>query len=271
MDPLTIVLQALQLGASLIGQGVTSEIGKDLYVKLKDAISHRSSSSSGLVAAITGYENKPERYESVLEAELVDSKLFNEQEILAIASEILQKSASADYRNNSGAINMGTGTQNNVFGGQTNTTTNNYGGQTNIETQNNTYGLKAEKITAIGLIKKISSRHKSLENLPPGEANNLWGKLEEIAADSQLTRAFYAESSQSARLVKIFQLLVAYCCYFCNRSPVPQGEFKYSSQNDYYRAMQQLVTGSKFSVEIDSIVRDKEMARLLASIRQSNF
>lgn len=271
MDPLTIVLQAFQVGASLIGQGATGEMGKDLYLKLKNAISHRSAPGSGLVAAISGYENKPKVYKSVLEAELVDSKLFDEQEILAIANELLQKHATADYRNNSGAINMGSGTQNNIFGGQTNTTTNNYGGQTSIGTQNNTYGLESEKITAVGLIRKISSQHKSLENLPPSEANNLWSKLENIGSDSQLTKDFYPESSQSTKLVRIFQLLVAYCCYFYNQSPVPQGKFKYSSQNDYYRAMQQLVTGSKFSVEIDSIVRDKEMARLLASIRQSNF
>jgi hypothetical protein len=271
MDPLSIVLQALQLGASLISQGATNEVGKDLYVKLKNAISHRSPFSSGLVAAINGYENKPKVYESVLEAELVDSKLFNEQEILAIANEILQRHTPGDYPNNSGAINMGPGTQNNIFGGQTNSTTNNYGGQTNIRTQNNSYGLEAEKITAIGLIKQISSRHKKLENLPPGEASNLWSRLEEIASDSQLTKDFYPESNQAAQLVKIFQLIVAYCCYFFNRYPVPQREFTYSSKNDYYRVMQQLVTDSKFSVELDSIVRDKDMAYLLSSIRQSNF
>ena len=284
MDPLTIVLQALQLGASLISQGATNEIGKDLYVKLKDTISHRSSSNSGIVAAINGYENKPNVYSTVLEAELIDSKLFNEQEILAIANEILQKSTSADYRNNSGNINTGSGTQHNQqisggtqnFGSGNQTTisggqTSNYGGQTTIGTQNNTYGLEAEKITAIGLIKKISSRHKSLENLPPGEANNLWSKLEEIAGDTQLTKDFYSESSQSAQLVKIFQLLVAYCCYFSNRSPVPRREFSYSNQNDYYRAIEQSVTGIRFAVEIDSIVRDKNLADFLRSVRQSNF
>ena len=114
MDPLSIVLQALQLGASLISQGATSEIGKDLYVKLKDAIFHRSSSNSGLVAAINGYENKPNVYGSVLEAELVDSKLFDEQEILAIANQILQRNPSVDYRNNSGNINNVSGDRKSV-------------------------------------------------------------------------------------------------------------------------------------------------------------
>ena len=287
MDPLSIVLQALQLGASLISQGATNEVGKDLYVKLKNAISHRSLPDSDLISAISKYENKPKRYESILEAELVDSKIFNEQEVLAIAKKILQHSGSnADYRNNSGNINAGSGVQNNQqnyggtqyfgnierqIGNNVENQTNNYGAQTRIGTQNNTYGLEAEKITAIGLIKKISSRHKSLENLPPGEANNLWSKLEEIAGDTQLTKDFYSESSQSAQLVKIFQLLVAYCCYFSNRSPVPRREFSYSNQNDYYRAIEQSVTGFRFSVEIDSIVRDKDLADFLRSVRQSNF
>ena len=286
MDPLSIVLQALQLGASLISQGATNEVGKDLYVKLKNAISHRSLPDSDLISAISKYENKPKRYESILEAELVDSKIFNEQEVLAIAKKILQYSRStADYRNNSGNINAGSGVQNNQqnyggtqyfgnierqIGNNVENQTNNYGAQTRIGTQNNTYGLEAEKTTAIGLIKKISSRHKSLENLPPGEANNLWSKLGEIAGDVQLTKDFYPEP-QSAQLVKIFQLLVAYCCYFSNRSPVPQREFSYSNQNDYYRAIEQSVTGFRFSVEIDSIVRDKNLADFLRSVRQSNF
>ena len=277
MDPLTIVLQALQLGASLISQGATSEIGKDLYVKLKDAIYHRSPSHSGLVAAINGYENKPNVYGNVLEAELVDSKLFNEQEILSIANEILQRNPSVDYRNNSGNINTSSGIQYNqkISGGNQNfgsgNQTNFSGGQTNVGTQNNIYGAASEKFTAIGLIKKISSRHKSLENLPPGEANNLWSKLEEIAGDAQLTKDFYPENSQSAQLVKIFQLLVAYCCYFSNRSPVPRREFSYSSQNDYYRAIEQSMTGFRFTVEIDSIVQDKNLAHFLRSVRQPNF
>ena len=277
MDPLSIVLQALQLGASLISQGATNEIGKDLYVKLKDAISCRSSSNSGLVAAINGYENKPNVYSNVLEAELVGSKLFNEREILAIANEILQRNPFADYRNNSGNINTSSGVQHNqqISGGNQNfgsgNQTNFSGSQTNIGTQNNIYGAESEKTTAIGLIKKISSRHKSLENLPPGEANNLWSKLGEIAGDAQLTKDFYPDSFQSAQLVKIFQLLVAYCCYFSNRSPVPQREFIYSHQNDYYRAIEQSMTGFRFSVEIDSIVRDKNLANFLKSIRQPHF
>ena len=277
MDPLSIVLQALQLGASLISQGATNEIGKDLYVKLKDAISHRSSSNSGLVAAINGYENKPNVYGNVLEAELVDSKLFDEQEILAIANEILLKSTSADYRNNSGNIHTGSGSQHNqqISGGNQNFGSGNQtsfsGGQTNVGTQNNIYGAASEKVTAIGLIKHIYSRHKSLENLPPGEANNLWRRLEEIADDAQLTKSFYPESTQSAKLVKIFQLLVAYCCYFSNRSPVPRREFSYPSQKDYYRAIEQSMTGFRFAVEIDSIVRDKNLAHFLRSVRQPNF
>ena len=271
MDPLSIVLQALQLGASLISQGATSEIGKDLYVKLKDAISHRSFSNSGLVAAINGYENKPNVYGNVLEAELIDSKLFNEQEILAIANEILQRNPSVDYRNNSGNINNVSGAQHNqnISGGTQ--YFGNIGSQTNFSgDQVNQYGIIQPTITAIGLIKKISSRHKSLENLPPSEANNLWDKLEEIADDAQLTKAFCSEP-QSAQLVNVFQLLVAYCCYFSNRSPVPQREFNYSSQNDYYRAIEQSIAGLRFSVGIDSIVRDKNLAHFLRSVRQPNF
>jgi hypothetical protein len=264
MEPLMIVLQAIQLGASLIGQGATNEIGKDLYLKLKSAIT-RKSSDKFLMGTIEQYECKPEIYAPALQDLLDSSGLSQDQEILEISREIVKRENLYDYRNNQGNINVGSGTMNVISGGNQNFgsgSQNNFSGD-----QINHYESVQPSVMATTLIQKVSSSYKKLENLPPGEANNLWMKLNEISSDSKLTRDFYPESNQSAQLLKIFQLLVAYCCYFSNRSTVPPGQFKYSTQNEYYRAMKHLVTGCQISTEIDSIVRDKNMAYLLLAIR----
>ncbi len=109
------------------------------------------------------------------------------------------------------------------------------------------------------LIAGIAKKYGYLENLPPYEADEVWKMLNSPSANQDF-KPFD---------LKIFHLLVSYCCYTCNRRLTPATEYRNFGAEDYYQKANELCReGNLRSNEnkISSIIKNSKIASIIRAM-----
>ena len=86
MEPLTIILAVLAAGAS----GLTDAASQDLYDKLKLMVMKKFNGKPEAELALAKYQEKPEIWAEPLKAELIETKVVQDNEILRVAEELMK-------------------------------------------------------------------------------------------------------------------------------------------------------------------------------------
>jgi len=86
MEPLTIILAVLAAGAS----GLADAAAQDLYDKLKLMVVRKFNGKSDAELALAKYQEKPEIWAEPLKAELIETGVVQDDEILRVAKELMK-------------------------------------------------------------------------------------------------------------------------------------------------------------------------------------
>ena len=86
MEPLTIILAVLAAGAS----GLADAAAQDLYDKLKLMVVKKFNGKPEAELALAKYQEKPEIWAEPLKAELIETKVVQDDEILRVAKELMK-------------------------------------------------------------------------------------------------------------------------------------------------------------------------------------
>lgn len=89
MEPISLILGALAVGALAGVQDSAGQAVKDAYVAFKNLLRRRLGSNEAAKVALDRYEQQPEAWESPLRAELTASGLDRDDEVLAAAQALL--------------------------------------------------------------------------------------------------------------------------------------------------------------------------------------
>jgi len=86
MEPVTIILAVLAAGAS----GLADAAAQDLYDKLKLMVVKKFNGKPEAELALAKYQEKPEIWAEPLKAELIETKVVQDNEILRVAEELMK-------------------------------------------------------------------------------------------------------------------------------------------------------------------------------------
>lgn len=90
MDPMSLVLGALGLGAVAGFKETATAAVKDAYAGLKDLVSGKLSAQQSALVALAEHENDPETWRAPLEKALVSSGAIDDESILAAARRLME-------------------------------------------------------------------------------------------------------------------------------------------------------------------------------------
>lgn len=102
MDPITIIVTALTVGAAAGIQATTSEAIKDAYNKLKALIQRKFAGKPTATLALVEHEKKPDIWKAPLEEELRETGAGQDDEIIEVAKRLMalvnpQQAAMGNY------------------------------------------------------------------------------------------------------------------------------------------------------------------------------
>jgi len=86
MEPLTIILAVLAAGAS----GLADATAQDLYNKLKLMVVRKFDGKPDAELVLAKYQQKPEIWAEPLKAELIETGVVQDSEILRVAEELMK-------------------------------------------------------------------------------------------------------------------------------------------------------------------------------------
>jgi hypothetical protein len=112
------------------------------------------------------------------------------------------------------------------------------------------------------LVKGIFNKYRYLENLEPYDADDVWKMLR--SASPEEFGAFE---------LKVFKLVVSYCCYYCKRRLTQSTEYKHFGEIDYYQRANELSREGNLrwsSHRLSSIIKATQMAEIIKSIELNN-
>lgn len=90
MDPATLIVTALTVGATFVAEKAGSEAIKDAYHGLKDAIKRRFAGKPQAEMALAESEKDPETWEKPLQKAVTEANLGKENEIVEAAKRLLE-------------------------------------------------------------------------------------------------------------------------------------------------------------------------------------
>jgi hypothetical protein len=112
------------------------------------------------------------------------------------------------------------------------------------------------------LVKGIFNKYRYLENLEPYDADDVWKMLR--SASPEEFGAFE---------LKVFKLVVSYCCYYCKRRLTQSTEYKHFGEIDYYQRANELSREGNLrwsSHRLSFIIKATQMAEIIKSIELNN-
>ena len=90
MDPVSLIVAALAAGASAALKDTAGEAVKDAYAGLKSLLKRKLGDKQAAQIAIDKHEEAPEVWEKPLEAELKESGVADDEEIVAAAQQMMK-------------------------------------------------------------------------------------------------------------------------------------------------------------------------------------
>ncbi len=89
MDPISLIIGALVVGATASMQTTASDAVKDSYAGLKALIQRRFAGNPRAEYALLGHEEDPETYEQPLKKALIQEQIDQDEDIIAGAQRLL--------------------------------------------------------------------------------------------------------------------------------------------------------------------------------------
>jgi hypothetical protein len=114
------------------------------------------------------------------------------------------------------------------------------------------------KATFEKLIRGIAKNFTYLEQIPPFDADDIW----------KMVRDGNGEGFEPLDL-KVFQLVLSYCCYYYNHRITPIKDYQNCGEMDYlYQARQLSQTGrlSQINSPLSSIIKSRELADIIRTM-----
>ncbi|HEX7316259.1 MAG TPA: hypothetical protein VF297_20300 [Pyrinomonadaceae bacterium] len=90
MEPVTLIVTALTVGATFVAEKAGGEAVKDAYHSLKNAIKRRFASRPQAEMALAESEKDPDTWEKPLLKEITEAKLDKDNDILETAKRLLE-------------------------------------------------------------------------------------------------------------------------------------------------------------------------------------
>ena len=89
MEPITLILTALTIGAATIAKGALTEMGKEAYQNLKKSIQNKLAGNKEAELVLEKYEEKPTVWETPLKDMLITAGIDKDKEIIQTAQNLL--------------------------------------------------------------------------------------------------------------------------------------------------------------------------------------
>ncbi len=89
MDPVTLILTALGVGAATGGQALVNDVIKDSYAGLKALIARKFAGKPRAEVALNEHESDPKTWEAPLKKALMQERADQDQEIIEAAKKVM--------------------------------------------------------------------------------------------------------------------------------------------------------------------------------------